>query len=159
MYRRPQGLIGRLQTNKAKYAVRLFDLIHSVDSLRLAEEIDAKIILGNTYHLYLRPGQQLIAEGLPQEEVLKLCDVHSAVLKGAIDRSSAREAVPGHPVHTFLQENRELKRTLSGKEWVPWVGRSPAMQQVGQLVEKVAASRSTVLIAGEIEKAIRRNRR
>ena len=33
-------LIGRLQTNKAKYAVGLFDLIHSVDSLDLAREID-----------------------------------------------------------------------------------------------------------------------
>lgn len=33
-------LIGRLQTNKAKYAVRLFDLIHSVDSLELAKELD-----------------------------------------------------------------------------------------------------------------------
>jgi PLP dependent protein len=33
-------LIGHLQTNKAKYAVRLFDLIHSVDSLELAQEID-----------------------------------------------------------------------------------------------------------------------
>jgi pyridoxal phosphate enzyme (YggS family) len=32
--------IGHLQTNKAKYAVRLFDLIHSVDSLRLARELD-----------------------------------------------------------------------------------------------------------------------
>jgi pyridoxal phosphate enzyme (YggS family) len=32
--------IGHLQTNKAKYAVRLFDLIHSVDSLKLAQELD-----------------------------------------------------------------------------------------------------------------------
>ncbi len=32
-------LIGHLQTNKAKKAVRLFDMIHSLDSLRLAEEI------------------------------------------------------------------------------------------------------------------------
>jgi len=31
--------IGHLQSNKSKYAVRLFDLIHSVDSLKLAEEI------------------------------------------------------------------------------------------------------------------------
>ncbi|MBN1108327.1 MAG: tRNA guanosine(34) transglycosylase Tgt, partial [Bacteroidales bacterium] len=28
----------------------------------LKEEIDAKIILGNTYHLYLRPGTQIISE-------------------------------------------------------------------------------------------------
>jgi pyridoxal phosphate enzyme (YggS family) len=32
--------IGHLQSNKAKYAVRLFDLIHSVDSLKLALELD-----------------------------------------------------------------------------------------------------------------------
>lgn len=33
-------LIGHLQTNKSKYAVKLFDLIHSVDNLELAKEID-----------------------------------------------------------------------------------------------------------------------
>jgi pyridoxal phosphate enzyme (YggS family) len=34
--------IGRLQSNKAKYAVKLFDLIHSVDTLKLAQEIDKR---------------------------------------------------------------------------------------------------------------------
>ena len=33
-------LIGHLQTNKAKYAVKLFELIHSVDNLELAKELD-----------------------------------------------------------------------------------------------------------------------
>ena len=33
-------MIGHLQTNKVKTVVEIFDLIHSVDSLRLAEEID-----------------------------------------------------------------------------------------------------------------------
>lgn len=33
-------MLGHLQTNKAKEAVQLFDLIQSVDSLRLAEEIN-----------------------------------------------------------------------------------------------------------------------
>jgi hypothetical protein len=32
--------IGHLQSNKAKYAVRLFDLIHSVDTLKLAHELN-----------------------------------------------------------------------------------------------------------------------
>lgn len=40
---KPRGvqwhLIGNLQKNKAKYAVHLFDLIHSLDSADLAEEI------------------------------------------------------------------------------------------------------------------------
>jgi pyridoxal phosphate enzyme (YggS family) len=33
-------MIGHLQVNKARYAVKLFDLIHSVDNLELAAEID-----------------------------------------------------------------------------------------------------------------------
>jgi pyridoxal phosphate enzyme (YggS family) len=32
--------IGHLQTNKVRYAVRMFDLIHTVDSFRLAAEIE-----------------------------------------------------------------------------------------------------------------------
>jgi pyridoxal phosphate enzyme (YggS family) len=35
-------LIGRLQSKKAKHAVQLFDLIHTVDSLRLAEELNRR---------------------------------------------------------------------------------------------------------------------
>ncbi len=34
--------IGHLQSNKAKYAVRLFDLIHSIDSLKLAKELNKR---------------------------------------------------------------------------------------------------------------------
>lgn len=34
--------IGHLQTNKAKYAVRLFDMIHSVNRMSLAEEINRR---------------------------------------------------------------------------------------------------------------------
>src|SRR5271169_5254405 len=33
-------LIGHLQKNKAKSAVTLFDLIHTIDSIGLAEEVD-----------------------------------------------------------------------------------------------------------------------
>ena len=32
-------MIGKLQTNKVKYAVSLFDYIHSLDSIKLAEKI------------------------------------------------------------------------------------------------------------------------
>jgi len=34
--------IGHLQSNKAKYAVRLFDVIHSLDSIPLAEELSRR---------------------------------------------------------------------------------------------------------------------
>ena len=35
-------LVGHLQTNKVKYAIEIFDCIHSVDSIKLAEEIDKR---------------------------------------------------------------------------------------------------------------------
>jgi len=56
--------------------------------------------------------QELIAEGLPQAEVLKLCDVHTAALEGAIDDTGAKTAKVGHPVHTFKMENRALAREI-----------------------------------------------
>jgi len=34
--------IGHLQSNKAKYAIRLFDMVHSLDSLPLAEELNRR---------------------------------------------------------------------------------------------------------------------
>jgi pyridoxal phosphate enzyme (YggS family) len=34
--------IGHLQSNKSKYAVRLFDMIHSLDSIPLAEELNRR---------------------------------------------------------------------------------------------------------------------
>jgi DUF438 domain-containing protein len=58
--------------------------------------------------------QELIAEGLPSEEVLKLCDVHTEAMRGAIDTSGAKTAPPGHPVHTFQQENKALEWELAG---------------------------------------------
>ncbi|HDS11279.1 MAG TPA: YggS family pyridoxal phosphate-dependent enzyme, partial [Candidatus Wirthbacteria bacterium] len=37
-------LIGHLQTNKVKKAIQLFEVIHSVDSLRLAQEISKQAV-------------------------------------------------------------------------------------------------------------------
>jgi len=39
--------IGHLQSNKAKYAVHLFDMIHSLDSLPLAEELNRRATQAN----------------------------------------------------------------------------------------------------------------
>ncbi|GBE26096.1 hemerythrin HHE cation binding domain protein [bacterium BMS3Bbin03] len=53
--------------------------------------------------------QELIAEGMPQIEILKLCDLHSAALKGIIEKDETRHVPPGHPVHTFEHENRAIE--------------------------------------------------
>lgn len=57
--------------------------------------------------------QELINEGLPAEEVLKLCDVHGEVLDGHIDQTGAMAIPAGHPVDVFKHENIELLKTIS----------------------------------------------
>jgi len=70
-------------------------------------------LLGSVpYNDVVEVEQELIAEGLPQEEVLKLCDLHSEVLDGVVDHTGEKTAPPGHPVHTFKQENRALQRKI-----------------------------------------------
>lgn len=57
--------------------------------------------------------QELINEGLPVEEVLRLCDIHTLVLDGHIDQKGAKSVPEGHPVDTFKKENRALEKTVS----------------------------------------------
>jgi uncharacterized protein len=56
--------------------------------------------------------QELISEGLPESEVLRLCDIHSQALEGHIDLSGMKIVAPGHPVDTFKRENRELEKVV-----------------------------------------------
>jgi DUF438 domain-containing protein len=64
------------------------------------------------YNEVVEVEQELISEGLPETEVLRLCDIHTQVLEDRIDLSGARLVPPGHPVDTFKQENRELEKVI-----------------------------------------------
>lgn len=57
--------------------------------------------------------QQLIAEGVPVEDILQLCDVHTQVLEGSIDMSTAKVIPQGHPVDILKQENRALEQEMA----------------------------------------------
>ena len=54
--------------------------------------------------------QSLIEGGLPVEEVQRLCDVHADVFKAGLERGERAERMPGHPVHTYLAENKEARK-------------------------------------------------
>lgn len=58
---------------------------------------------------------QLVVEGMPVEEIQRLCDVHAAIFKGTIDEIHAirkDEDTPGHPIHTFRQENKLITELI-----------------------------------------------
>lgn len=91
-------LILQLHRNEAPEAVkaRLRELLQSIP-----------------YNDVVEVEQELIAEGLPEEEVLRFCDIHTQVLDGSIDTSGAKAVPAGHPADTFKQENRALEAELA----------------------------------------------
>ena len=67
--------------------------------------------------------QELVAEGLPIEEIQKLCDVHASVFDGSIEDihpSKDNSQVKGHPVYIFLLENEKLKEVVE-IEIIPYI--------------------------------------
>lgn len=57
-------------------------------------------------------------EGIPVSEVQRLCSVHAAVFKGSIEeihRSEKPEDQPGHPIHTWKLENKEVDMLVNFK--------------------------------------------
>jgi PLP dependent protein len=67
--------IGHLQSNKAKYAVRMFDLVHSVDSLKLAMALDkAAGTHGKTQEILIQVNisQEATKSGIAEHDAVSL---------------------------------------------------------------------------------------
>jgi DUF438 domain-containing protein len=56
--------------------------------------------------------QRLIAEGMPETEIKNLCEVHVQVFKEALEHKTVPGLPAGHPVHTFMLENRAAEDIL-----------------------------------------------
>ncbi|HDQ72974.1 MAG TPA: DUF438 domain-containing protein [Chloroflexi bacterium] len=56
--------------------------------------------------------QELVEEGMPAEEIKRLCDVHVAVFRESLETQEKPDTIPGHPVYTFLAENGAAGRVL-----------------------------------------------
>lgn len=74
----------------------------SVDEVKrefdqLATEVDSAEIA--------RMEQSLIAEGMPVEEIQRLCDVHVTVFKESLEERPAIVVAEGHPVDHYRREN------------------------------------------------------
>jgi PLP dependent protein len=70
-------LIGHLQSNKAKQACRIFDWVHSVDSLHLAEKIDREAAaLGRKMPVLIEVhlGEEASKFGVEEDELVQLAE-------------------------------------------------------------------------------------
>lgn len=87
--------------------------LHSGEAPEQVKKQLVKLLRKIPYNEVVQVEQELINEGLPEEEVLKFCDLHSQVLEGHIDQTGAKEIPVGHPVDTFKKENKELAKNIS----------------------------------------------
>ncbi|GAB4331594.1 MAG: YggS family pyridoxal phosphate-dependent enzyme [Calditrichia bacterium] len=113
-------LIGHLQTNKVKYAVQLFDMIQSVDSYHLAEEIDKRMEkLGGQMPVLLEVNTSGEASkfGCPPDEAIALAEKVAQLphlrIEGlmTIGLFSDEEKL----VRRCFEQLRELSRKISEK--------------------------------------------
>ena len=105
--------MSELINNSQKRKELLKHMILQLHSGEAPEEIKKRLqelLKSIPYDEVVEVEQELISEGLPEEEVLKFCDIHTSVLEGSIDQTKAKPVPEGHPVDTFKRENRELER-------------------------------------------------
>ncbi|HEX8948617.1 MAG TPA: DUF438 domain-containing protein [Dissulfurispiraceae bacterium] len=77
--------------------------------------------------------QRLIEEGMPESEIKRLCDVHVEVFRASLEKKEAPSVPPGHPIHTFMEENRAAELI---------------MDEIALIMNKICDSHDTELFEG-----------
>lgn len=105
-------LINNSADRKARLKELILKLHHGDSEERVRQEL-LQTLGSIPYGEVVEVEQELISEGLPEEEVLKLCDAHSAVLRGQVDLSGMQDVPDGHPVDVMKKENQELMKVCA----------------------------------------------
>ncbi|MDD3479488.1 MAG: DUF438 domain-containing protein [Paludibacteraceae bacterium] len=105
-------LINNSQSRKDKLKALILKLHHGGTQ----ESVRNELLLSLSqipYGEVVEVEQELIGEGLPEEEIMNLCDAHSAVLEGRVDLSVLKPIPDGHPVDVFRKENQEIRNVVN----------------------------------------------
>ena len=87
--------------------------LHAGAAPELVKEQLRKIV-GETDATESGHEQQLMAVGMPVEEVRAMCDLHSQVTRDVLVQLAPPPSVePGHPLDTFRRENAALKQVIT----------------------------------------------
>ena len=103
---------------RKKRVEQLREVIMELHAGKTVDEVKAKfkdVIQGVTAQEISAMEQSLIEQGIPVEEVQRLCDVHASVFADALELQPDPKAAPGHPMQVFMEENRALERVMEEK--------------------------------------------
>jgi len=110
-------MIGKLQTNKVKFAVQIFDYIHSVDSEKLAKKIsDEQIKINKKIKIFLQVniGEENQKSGINKKDVIELASFCKEINLDVIGLM----CIPplNDDSENFFKEMNILNRTLGFSE-------------------------------------------
>ena len=107
------------EINNSEYRQKVIrDLLAQLHQGKPAEEVKAQFKAafdGVSAQEIAQAENELIAGGLPPEEIRKLCDIHASVFEGSIEeihRPQDPAQIPGHPAHTLKAENQALTKVM-----------------------------------------------
>ncbi len=89
----------------------------------------AQLVGETDYSEIVAMEQELMAEGMPVEEVQCMCDVHSQVVRESLVQLAPKPVAPGHPVDTFRRENEALRAVIASMR------QTPARETYNQLMD------------------------
>lgn len=97
--------------NRARRIRTLKEIIRHLHAGQPPEEVKDRlrqVVQETDYSEIVAMEQELMAEGMPVEEVQSMCDLHSQVTREVLVPPPAAPVPPGHPVDTFRRENQAL---------------------------------------------------
>lgn len=115
--------MSELINNRQEQLKALIKQIHNGMPLEQAKALFKKDFGSITTEEITSMEQSLIEQGMPIEEVQKLCDVHAAVFDGSIsDIHKAKDVIdiPGHPANVLYEENTRIKSVID-EEIKPYI--------------------------------------
>lgn len=149
--------MSELKDNARKRKDLLKHMIQQLHNGEAPEQVKAQLtrMMGEIpYGDVMEVEQELINEGTPVGDVLNLCDIHTAALRGKISHAGAKEAPPGHPVHTFKEENRALQWEVDNlNKLYDEIGEAKDAAETKKLFDQI---RSRIIALTDVEKHYQR---
>ncbi len=107
--------MSELLDNKANRIRTLKAIIKHLHAGKSPDEVKAQLkamVSETDYAEIVAMEQELMAEGMPVQEVQSMCDLHSQVTREVLVPLVSTPVLPGHPADTFRRENQALREAV-----------------------------------------------
>jgi DUF438 domain-containing protein len=118
--------------------------LHAGEDMAIVKQRFNQLVKGVEATEIAKMEQALMDEGLPAEEIKRLCDVHVEIFKEALEEQDRPDPPLGHPIHTFMKENRASEKIMSET--------SMLLGRIGHPPEPEAFSENSQALGSRIER-------